>query len=108
MFDCVKNQTFHFVFICSTINMGQSKGLPGLLIKYKFLIFVILLLVLLYQYRHLKPDWIVINNERLEESEFVERNFETLEQDDIRFIRYVRNRYLVPPSKQPYNWKNPG
>ena len=104
--------------------MGQNRSVVDCLWKYKLYAgFGVFLLFLIYQsqvaihkqvpsnlnrttYLSLNGYW--SGDERMKELEFVEQNFEQLEQDDERLIRYVRNRYLIPPSTQPYNFKKPG
>ena len=34
----------------------------------------------------------------------IDEALNSLEQDDPRLVEAVRERYLVPPSTQPYNW----
>ncbi|XP_035710437.1 uncharacterized protein LOC110853245 isoform X2 [Folsomia candida] len=45
----------------------------------------------------------------LQEIQFVQENFEKMEQTDPKLIRYVRARYLTPPppKEKPYNLKYP-
>ena len=45
-----------------------------------------------------------IEDEHVEIAGVIRESLNRLEQDDPLLVEAVRERYLVPPSKEPYNW----